>query len=139
MAGKIIKNLSELDIFAKNLASQLRGETVVALSGDLGTGKTTLTQSVAKHLGIKNNLQSPTFSILKVYPVAGREFSQFCHIDLYRLDDKKNHLGLEEYLGDKDTVCFVEWAEKIKAQLPRNTIWLKLEAQPDGSRLIVRN
>lgn len=134
-----VKNLDELAAFTKDLTAQLQGGNVVALTGDLGAGKTTLTQLTAKHLGIKNNLQSPTFSILKAYPVSGREFSKFCHIDLYRLEDTKNHLGLEEYLGDMDTVCFVEWAEKIKAQLPPNTIWIKLEIQPDGSRRIIRD
>lgn len=134
----IIKNLDELASFAKDLAAELSGSSVVALSGDLGAGKTTLTQLVAKHLGVKNNLNSPTFTILKVYPVLNRAFKQFCHIDLYRLEETKNRLGLEEYLGDSNTVCFVEWAEKIKAQLPQNTIYLKLAARPDGSRIIVR-
>lgn len=134
---KIIKNLEALNVFAKNLAASLQGGQVVALSGNLGAGKTTLTQLVAKHLGVKDNLQSPTFSILKIYPVIAQNFSKFCHIDLYRLDGKKNHLGLEEYLGDSDVVCFVEWAEKIKPQLPPNTIWLKLEAQADGARLVI--
>lgn len=137
MKETVIKSLEELNIFARDLGAALVGGSVVALSGHLGAGKTTLTQLVAKSLGIKNNLPSPTFSILKVYPVASREFSQFCHIDLYRLDDKKKHLGLEECLGEADTVCFVEWAEKIKSQLPPKAIRIKLEARPDGSRLIV--
>ncbi len=139
MPETVIKSLEELNIFARVLSAELAGGSVVALAGDLGSGKTTLTQLVAKNLGITNNLTSPTFSLLKVYPVFQRPFSKFCHIDLYRLDDKKNRLGLEEYLGDSETVCFVEWPEKIKNILPPNTVWLNLKTRPDNTRLIARS
>lgn len=134
----IIKDLADLKVFARALSAELTPGAVVALVGDLGAGKTALTQLVAKNLGVPNNVNSPTFSILKIYPVAGRAFTKFCHLDLYRLADAKNHLGWEEYLGDKDTVCFVEWAEKIKDQLPPQTIWLRFAVLANNRRRLIR-
>lgn len=139
MAAIVIKNLSELESFAKKLARDLRSGDVVALSGELGAGKTTLIQAIARLAGVPGSTLSPTFVIFKSYPINYRGIKQFCHIDLYRLNDFSVPHGFEECLGEPGTVCFIEWAEKIKDRLPSKTIWLKIEAQPDSSRLITKN
>lgn len=134
----VIKNLSELETFAKKFLDELHPGDVVALSGELGAGKTTLIQAIARLAGIPGSVLSPTFVIFKIYPMNFRGLKKFCHIDLYRLDNFGAPLGFEEYLGDKDTICFIEWAEKIKDKLPKNTIWLKIKICPDSSRLITK-
>lgn len=138
MNSWIIKNLSELELFAKKLARQLKVGDVVALSGELGAGKTTLVQAMARFMGIPSSVLSPTFVIFKFYPANYRGIKRFCHIDLYRLNDFKAPHGFEEYLGEKNTICFIEWAEKIKDKLPSKTIWLRIKARPDNSRLIIK-
>lgn len=132
----MIKNLDELSNFAKNLAASLRGGAVVALSGDLGAGKTALAQMTAKAWGVKTSVVSPTFTVFKIYSVAGQQFRQLCHIDLYRLDDFSRPHGFEEYIGEPNTACLIEWAEKIKNRLPAGTIWINLEILSDEARLV---
>ena len=136
--NSVIKNLSELESFAKKLLKELRPGDVVALSGELGAGKTTLIQALARSLGLSRSALSPTFVILKSYPVNCQGIKRFCHIDLYRLNDFKSWHGFEECLGEPDTVCFIEWAEKIKDKLPSKTIWLQIKARSDNSRLITK-
>ncbi|MDP1709522.1 MAG: tRNA (adenosine(37)-N6)-threonylcarbamoyltransferase complex ATPase subunit type 1 TsaE [Candidatus Komeilibacteria bacterium] len=138
MARDVIKNLTDLDNYAKHLAARLRGGAVVALSGELGAGKTTLVQSVGRALGVRANILSPTFTILKVYPVAKQDYHQLCHVDLYRVSDFTVTPGLIEYIGDKDTVCFIEWAEKIKSFLPKNTLWLTIKITAGELRVIIQ-
>lgn len=136
--NSVIKNLSDLELFAKKFLDELRSGDVVALSGELGAGKTTLIQNLARLAGIPGSVLSPTFVIFKIYPMNFRGLKRFCHIDLYRLDNFDAPLGFEEYLSDKNTVCFVEWAEKIKNQLPPGTIWLSIKILPGGKRLITK-
>jgi len=138
MSSTIVRNLSELESFAKKFLNELRSGDVVALSGELGAGKTTLIQAMARLAGGKGSALSPTFVILKSYPINYRGIKRFCHIDLYRLNDFSQPHGFEEYLGEPGTICFIEWAEKMKDCLPLKTIWLKIEAQPDNSRLITK-
>lgn len=104
---------------------------VLALEGNLGAGKTTFTQSFAKSLGIKEKISSPTFVLMKVYklPSSSYNLKYFVHIDCYRLDSAKDlqHLGFKDLLMDKDAVVVVEWADRIKKILPKDTIWIKFE------------
>lgn len=98
--------------FAKKLSSGL----ALALYGDLGAGKTKFLQGLAKGLGVKGVVNSPTFNILKLYKVTGHKtIKRFCHIDAYRLNSEQDLkvLGVEEYLNDAGTVTAIEWAEKV--------------------------
>ncbi len=116
-------------MFAEKLirAPRRGGARVLALQGNLGAGKTTFTQGFARALGVKENVLSPTFVLMKIYPLKKGNFRHLIHIDCYRLASPKDlvHLGFKELLKDKDAVILIEWADRIKKILPRNTTWLK--------------
>lgn len=105
--------------FGKKMASMLPKNAVVALSGDLGAGKTTFVQGLALGLGIKDPIQSPTFVLLNLY-------KGLYHFDLYRLKDEADFtsLGFEEYFH-KDGICVIEWPERIAKILPAGTVYIE--------------
>ncbi|PIT87157.1 MAG: tRNA (adenosine(37)-N6)-threonylcarbamoyltransferase complex ATPase subunit type 1 TsaE [Candidatus Magasanikbacteria bacterium CG10_big_fil_rev_8_21_14_0_10_40_10] len=110
----------------QQFAKKLKGGDVVLLQGELGTGKTSFVQGVAIGLGIKQHLTSPTFSLMNLYNIkfqAGGA-SQLAHIDTYRLKDAKEllEIGAQDYLGDKKTICLVEWPQKAKKILAGKTV-----------------
>ena len=106
---------------ALRLAKKLKGGEILALEGDLGGGKTTFTKGLAKALGAKKLVVSPSFLIMKVYNIKKGRIRKFCHIDVYRLKNNKEieGLGLVDYLNKKDTVTVIEWADKIKKYLSK--------------------
>ncbi len=115
---------------AKKIATKLNGGEIVTLSGDLGTGKTTFTKGLAKALGITQTITSPTFAIMNVYelPEPINEIKTLVHIDAYRLESPAEIItvGAEDYLGEPDTLCVIEWPQKIQAVLDNyETIDLK--------------
>jgi tRNA threonylcarbamoyladenosine biosynthesis protein TsaE len=114
-----IKSEYETRQFGEELARTLKPGDVIALIGDLGTGKTTLTKYIARELGIMQAITSPTFTIICEYK-DGR--LPLYHFDVYRLNsvDEMLELGYEEYFFG-DGVCIVEWADKIEELLPENT------------------
>lgn len=130
--GTIIStNESETKGIALKLASKLSAGTVIALVGDLGAGKTTFSQGLAKGLGVEEYVDSPTFSILKIYE--GR--LPLYHMDVYRLTDNGEDLGLDEYIYG-DGVTLVEWPSRIESLLPQDTIWISIQVLPSGDRTI---
>lgn len=136
----------ETQEFGENFAKKLRGGEILALVGDLGSGKTTFVQGLARGLGIKSRVISPTFILMRQYekPSLKRSLLSklkfFYHIDLYRLEgdftDEVKNLGLDDVWGKKDTIVAVEWAEKIKDLFPKNTIWIKFDTKSENQRLI---
>lgn len=114
----------------KKIAKTLCGGEVLALTGDLGAGKTTLIKGIAQGLGIKKIITSPTFVLMKIYSInkAQRTIHKLVHLDCYRLKSAQDilNIGAQEYFGRPDTVVVIEWAEKIKPILPKNAIKLKL-------------
>ncbi|KHD85309.1 tRNA (adenosine(37)-N6)-threonylcarbamoyltransferase complex ATPase subunit type 1 TsaE [Heyndrickxia ginsengihumi] len=116
----------ETNAFAEKLASFLQPGDVLLLEGDLGAGKTTFTKGIAKGLGIKRTVNSPTFTIIKEYQ--GR--IPLYHMDVYRLEDTFEDLGFDEYF-DGDGVTIVEWAHLIEDQLP--TEYLKINLHHAGN------
>ncbi len=121
-----IHSLKELKKFAQIVAKTLKGGEILALSGELGAGKTTFTKFLLKELGIKSRIVSPTFVLMVPYV---HKKTTYYHLDLYRTSSFKEiaALGLEELWGLKDNVFIIEWAERIKKHLPKNTIYLKFE------------
>jgi len=103
------------------------GARVLALQGNLGAGKTTFTQGFARALGVKENVLSPTFVLMKIYPLKKGNFCHLIHIDCYRIASPKDllHLGFKELLKDKDAIILIEWADRIKKILSPDAIWLK--------------
>lgn len=109
--------LNELPGFVKDFLSDTlwARQNVFGLFGNLGSGKTTFTKEIAKQLGIKSEITSPTFTILQSYNVDFNNFKKFIHIDLYRIEQEKELevLGLKEIFEDRTNLVFVEWAEKF--------------------------
>jgi tRNA threonylcarbamoyladenosine biosynthesis protein TsaE len=101
------------------LAKKTKSGQIFALVGDLGGGKTVLAKGLARGFGIKKLIASPTFILMKVYKIKHHTIKYFCHIDLYRLKKPRDarDIGLPEFLGRKDVVVVIEWANKIKMLL----------------------
>jgi tRNA threonylcarbamoyladenosine biosynthesis protein TsaE len=136
-----IKSLENLQEFAKDFLNNLKGGDVITLSGTLGAGKTTLVQMIARELGIKQNITSPTFTIIKTYdlPTAAQKkykAKYMCHIDLYRLDKANQPIGFEEYIKDKDYICFVEWPERVDKALFKDSIQISIKVL--GEKRIIK-
>jgi tRNA threonylcarbamoyladenosine biosynthesis protein TsaE len=134
----ITKNQVETQALAKKLLAKLSGGMVLGLEGNLGAGKTTFTQGLAKALGIKANVTSPTFVLLKIYPAKHKTIKQLVHIDAYRLTSGTDleAVGWQDYLN-KDSLVVVEWADKVKAALPAKTKWLKFSLLPNEQHQII--
>lgn len=98
------------------LAKKLKGGEILALEGDLGGGKTTFTKGLARALGLKKLITSPSFLVIKIYNIKKGRIKKFCHIDVYRLKNGREiqGIGLSDYLNKKDTITVIEWADKIK-------------------------
>lgn len=107
------------------------------LYGELGSGKTTFAQGFAKGLGITTRLLSPTFIIVRRYPIP-RQTGFLYHIDLYRMEGEKDlfGLGLPEILEVSDSVVLVEWAEKLGELLPKNRVDVRFSVMEDGKHHI---
>ena len=121
-----ISNLSGLKKFAAKFAKTLKGGEIIALSGNLGAGKTTFTKMLLKAAGIRHNIASPTFVLMLPYK---KERLVIYHIDLYRTSGYKDFaaLGVPELWGKKNNIFIIEWADKIKNHLPAKTIWLQFK------------
>lgn len=140
---KISKSVTEtaeiakifLDNILKN-KSMKSGATVVGLSGDLGAGKTAFTQSVAKHLGIKDKVNSPTFVIMKKYPIKSQKHKFLFHLDAYRLKNEKEllHLGWDEIVSNKEHLVFIEWPENVAKVMPKHAHQINISANEQGKR-----
>jgi tRNA threonylcarbamoyladenosine biosynthesis protein TsaE len=115
----ILKNIEEkhLEEVAKSVIASLAKKssaTVIFLEGDLGAGKTTFTKYLAKHLGYKNSVKSPTFVIMHEYDTTHDKYEKVFHIDAYRLEKGEDKvLNLEELKKNKKHLIIVEWPEKI--------------------------
>lgn len=136
----ISNSLEETAQIATNLGSSLKPGSVLALCGDLGVGKTTFTQSLARSLGIDRNLQSPTFIIMRQYDLPGGG-GVFNHLDLYRTSgpDDLKAFDMEELFSDKTAYTIIEWPEKIADILPEHTIKIYFEITGENTRKITIN
>jgi tRNA threonylcarbamoyladenosine biosynthesis protein TsaE len=115
------------------LGELLDGGEIIALQGELGTGKTRWAQGVGQGLLVSQHVTSPTFTLVNEYP--GR--LPLFHIDMYRINqgDEALALGLEDYLYG-DGVCLIEWAERISAVLPPDCLWITFHYLDDTKRRI---
>ena len=130
----ITASAEETLALGRELAAALRPGDVIALSGMLGAGKTTLVKGVAAGLGVTEPVTSPTFTLIQEYE--GR--LPLYHIDLYRIkaEDELQELGLEEYLYGRG-VTLIEWPEKAAAYLPPHTLAVAVTVQEGGRREFV--
>ncbi len=149
----ISKSENETKKIGKKIAAKLKGGEILALHGDLGAGKTVFAKGIIEGLGYKKNVNSPTFVLMKVYKLKIRNLKleirggknksnvkYICHVDAYRIIDTSEieDIGALEYFGKSDTVSIIEWPEKIKKMLPKNTIWVELNyGKKENERKII--
>ena len=123
-------SLDETNKLAKILANNLKSESIILLSGDLGAGKTTLVGGILNELGYKDHVVSPTFNILKCYfDVTPNVF----HIDAYRLEDQNHDIGLEVFI-EGEGICFIEWPKFIEELIPNRNLKINIYRIDDNSR-----
>lgn len=130
------QNLKETQDFASNLAKNLKGGDILCLYGNLGSGKTSFVQGLAKGLGIEGRIISPTFIIARQYEMGDLNFY---HIDLYRTQSMHDLLsiGMDEILENKNNIVAIEWSEKLLDLLPKKRIDLKFEYIGKEKRKII--
>lgn len=118
------------EAFALRLANCLTAPSILAFSGEIGTGKTTIIRAMLKNQGIKSAIKSPTFSLVESYSCA--DF-MIHHFDLYRLNSEEEleYLGFRDYFSEH-TICCIEWAEHAGKALPNVDIRFKLTIKGAG-------
>lgn len=111
--------------FARKIAATLRGGETLALIGELGSGKTTFVKALAKALGVKKPVRSPTFVLM--VPYRARRVRWLLHVDAYRIKNPSDleAIGIHDYLGRSDTVTVIEWADRVTKILPREKITVR--------------
>ena len=140
-------SLSQTQKIAKELARDIlrnknnKNAFVVALEGDLGSGKTAFVQGFAKGLGIKEKILSPTFVILKKYqiPNTKHKIQNFYHIDCYRIQKPKEvlDLGLKEIISNPQNIIAIEWADRVKKILSKGATWIRFGFIDEKTRKII--
>jgi tRNA threonylcarbamoyladenosine biosynthesis protein TsaE len=125
--------LGDLDQTAQALLSYGAGDRIWVFQGDLGAGKTTVIQAVAKAFGVEDRVSSPTFSMVNEY--RNHQGDIFYHFDFYRLEDPAEafEIGVDEYFFSGH-YCWIEWAEKIPGFVPEDFFHIFIDTLEDGSR-----
>ncbi len=150
MKTYITKSAEETIRLGQDVGKTIKNSTLIALYGDLGSGKTTFVQGFAKGLGIEKRLISPTFIIMRTYEIKGKrqrakgkntiqksKMGKFYHVDLYRTQngDDIRGIGLDEIIKNNQDIVVVEWAEKLGEFLPDKRIDIHFKHQ-DNERII---
>ncbi len=129
----VIPDAASMQHLGQRMASHLTGGDVVLLHGDLGAGKTTLTQGIAAGLGVTGAVASPTFTLANEY----RGRIPLRHVDLYRLrEEEVADLGFVEWMDDPATVTVVEWPERAVNLLPVRYVLVEIIHGEPGSRIV---
>lgn len=126
-----VRSENETIALAQNIESEKFPNMVICLNGDLGSGKTIFTKGFAQAMGI-DEITSPTFTIIKEY---NGELPLY-HMDVYRLEDSKENLGIEEYF-DMGGVTIIEWSNIIKDILPEERLEIKIKIVDENTRVFV--
>ncbi len=126
-----LDNVSTTQTFAQKLASLIPAGTVIAMTGELGSGKTTFTQGFAKGLGVQGNVGSPTFKLISEYE--GADLILY-HVDCYRLENESEFkkIGGENYLDPIEGITIIEWSENIAKIIPDDCVRLHFERVKDN-------
>lgn len=130
---KEIKNESEMKVFGGIVGTFLEGGDFIELVGDVGSGKTTLTKGIALGMGVEDNVQSPSFTINRVY--SGHNDLTLTHYDFYRLNDAGIMANeLQESVADKDMVTIIEWAGVVGDILPVDRLTIQITSPTENDR-----
>lgn len=129
------KNLRDLRVFAAIVAKEVlrqsrsqRHAFVLALVGELGSGKTTFTKAFGRALGLRRSITSPTFLMLRAYPFSkGRK--ELVHIDCFRMQSSRElvALGIRDIVRDPRRIVVIEWAERARRVLPKGAVWIRFQ------------
>jgi tRNA threonylcarbamoyladenosine biosynthesis protein TsaE len=133
-----IKSLEELPDAANQLLAFCANKKVVAFYGAMGVGKTTFIKALCKRLGVTDNVNSPTFSLVNEYHIDSGE--TVFHFDFYRINklSEAYDMGYEDYLYSGN-YCFIEWSEKIEELLPDNVVKVAISIEENDYRIITLN
>ena len=125
MKEYITKNERETIDLGKKLANIINPGSIIALTGDLGSGKTIFVKGIAEGLSIDDHITSPTFTLVHSYNGADKSLH---HFDVYRVSDEDELFEIDfyEYLYSED-ICVIEWAELIRSLIPSDAIWVHIE------------
>ncbi len=131
----LTNSVSKTQELAEKFASQINPGDVLAFYGELGSGKTSFIQGLAKGLGIKRRIMSPTFIIVRSYAL---DDGSFYHVDLYRIQNNADLLGtgIDQLINDKNSIVALEWAEKMGTMLPARRIEVHIEDLKNDKRRI---
>lgn len=135
----LVSNEQDMQDLVGTVLSGLGDARVLALSGDLGAGKTTFTKALAKELGIVEHITSPTFVIQKSYSIPNNaDYKKLVHIDAYRLESGADAevLDLQNTLQEQGNLVVIEWAENIKSALPKDALQIHFEYIDEITRRI---
>lgn len=135
----IVNDHNALKEFAELISLELKPGQAIGLIGQLGAGKTTFVQYLAKSLGINETIKSPTYVFVKTYDLKDK-LSKFVHIDAYRLKniDDAQTISLPEIIQDKNSIVCIEWADKVMSLLPKETRLFRFKSSL-GKRTITEN
>ena len=130
-----IESLKTIHQTAQKFIDQIGGRTIFAFNGKMGAGKTTFIKSICETMGVKETVNSPTFSIVNEYEAADGRI--IYHFDCYRISKIQEalDLGAEEYLYSGN-LCFIEWSENIAPILPDSLVNVDIEERENGKRII---
>ena len=139
---RVTNDSSQTKKFGLEIAQKLKAGDALLLFGDLGAGKTTFVQGLAKGLGITERILSPSFVLQRIHKVLGRDFKILNHIDLYRLEGKHDiqSLGLLETIEDPEAITIIEWADRLIDFLPKQgyKIWFEYLGENKRKIKVVR-
>lgn len=159
----VLKSINDLENFSKKFLEFYKDKKKFAFYGEMGSGKTTIIKAICRNLGVKNNMSSPTFSIINEYEIviarekqpvplrrepkqspvnsrllrSARNDEPIYHIDFYRLKNLKEAMdvGVEEYFNNEN-YCFIEWPEIAKTILPENIVQVNITVKENQDRII---
>lgn len=136
MKALLIPDLDSIDQAAREFVAAAGDYRIIALSGEMGAGKTTFIQAVCRALGVKEIVSSPTFALVNEYFTG--EGESIYHLDLYRIEDPSElfDLGYEDYLYS-GARCFIEWPELAAELIPDDALQVEIRIEADESRKIV--
>lgn len=129
----VSKDLDDTLTIAENIESEKFENMVICLDGELGSGKTVFVKGFAKALGIKDNITSPTFNIIKEYESG--ELPLY-HMDVYRFDEIEEDIGITDYFV-KGGITIIEWSELIKNELPDERLEIKFKIVDENTRILI--
>ena len=131
-----IKKLETIHSAAREFIQSIGENTIFAFQGSMGAGKTTFIKAICEELGVSDVINSPTFAIVNEYR-SDTTAELIYHFDFYRINNVSEaiQIGAEDYFYS-GALCFIEWPEKIAELLPVDTVFLSIEEQADGSRIV---